>query len=267
MSGLVNVIIVAPSRLFREGLRLIVSSTRCAADSTSASFVEALTLLRAGTVPADVIVGDLVPDLGEEYRAISAIRREFPNVKIVGLTRTATAFDAERAVQHGVSALFSKDLPAEALRHALELVAMGGIVGPIAVSYSPPVEREAQCSGSAPARLVEAVPKDEAERPDGCNPTGLSNREEQTLKCLVDGMSNKLIARHLDVAEATVKVHLRSLLRKLKVQNRTQAAIWAMQNATAPARPASVPTPRLVSQRALPRLDVVAQSGLARAQA
>ena len=59
---------------------------------------------------------------------------------------------------------------------------------------------------------------------------GLSEREEQVLRDLVKGRSNKIIARKLDIAEATVKVHMKSVLRKIRVANRTQAAIWALEN-------------------------------------
>ena len=60
---------------------------------------------------------------------------------------------------------------------------------------------------------------------------GLSEREEQILSSLVRGHSNKMIARMYSVTEATVKVHMKSILRKIRVANRTQAAIWALKNA------------------------------------
>jgi two-component system nitrate/nitrite response regulator NarL len=50
------------------------------------------------------------------------------------------------------------------------------------------------------------------------------------LNRLIEGDSNKVIARKIDIAEATVKVHIKAILRKIHVQNRTQAAIWAMSN-------------------------------------
>ena len=55
----------------------------------------------------------------------------------------------------------------------------------------------------------------------------LSGREAQILHCLTKGASNKLIARDLGVAEATIKVHVKAILRKVKAANRTQAAMWA----------------------------------------
>lgn len=58
----------------------------------------------------------------------------------------------------------------------------------------------------------------------------LSVREIEILCCLACGLSNKQIARELDITEATVKVHVKTVLRKLNLANRTQAAIWALQN-------------------------------------
>jgi two-component system nitrate/nitrite response regulator NarL len=62
------------------------------------------------------------------------------------------------------------------------------------------------------------------------NHPGLSEREAQMLDGLVKGHPNKVIARTCDITEATVKVHMKSILRKIRVDNRTQAAIWAMAN-------------------------------------
>lgn len=58
----------------------------------------------------------------------------------------------------------------------------------------------------------------------------ISQREEQILQRLMVGDSNKVIAAKIGITEATVKVHLKSLLRKIGATNRTQAAIWAMNN-------------------------------------
>lgn len=58
----------------------------------------------------------------------------------------------------------------------------------------------------------------------------LTERESAILKCLAAGMSNKLIARELDIMESTVKVHVRNLLKKLKFRSRVEAAVWAVAN-------------------------------------
>ena len=59
----------------------------------------------------------------------------------------------------------------------------------------------------------------------------LSFRENSILRCIVEGASNKVIARQIDITEATVKVLVKAILRKIRVNNRTQAAIWAMKHA------------------------------------
>jgi two-component system nitrate/nitrite response regulator NarL len=66
--------------------------------------------------------------------------------------------------------------------------------------------------------------------PMNVHPLHLSEREAQILDGLVKGHANKVIARTCDITEATVKVHMKSILRKIRVDNRTQAAIWAMAN-------------------------------------
>ena len=66
--------------------------------------------------------------------------------------------------------------------------------------------------------------------PSPRNHHGLSQREAQILDGLVKGHANKVIGRTCDIAEATVKVHMKAILRKIRVDDRTQAAIWAMKN-------------------------------------
>ena len=62
-----------------------------------------------------------------------------------------------------------------------------------------------------------------------CSPH-LSARQTAILRCLIEGDSNKVIARKMKIADATVKVHVKTILRKIRVDNRTQAAIWAIRN-------------------------------------
>jgi two-component system nitrate/nitrite response regulator NarL len=65
---------------------------------------------------------------------------------------------------------------------------------------------------------------------EGRQQASLTEREAAILKCLAAGMSNKLIARELDIMESTVKVHVRNLLKKLKFRSRVEAAVWAVAN-------------------------------------
>jgi DNA-binding NarL/FixJ family response regulator len=101
-------------------------------------------------------------------------------------------------------------------------------------------ERREEQRSDQPSNLVPFVPPASAGGaeivqlnrpwPDTSAPMTLSERECQILQCLMAGASNKVIARELNIAETTVKVHLKGLLRKLRAANRTQAAIWALNN-------------------------------------
>lgn len=88
-----------------------------------------------------------------------------------------------------------------------------------------------------PQPLPEAVPPSVRADAPPVRAARLSDREAEILQCLMNGASNKLIARDLKIAEATVKVHVKGLLRKMQLQNRTQAAIWAVNNAPATKTP------------------------------
>ena len=94
----------------------------------------------------------------------------------------------------------------------------------------------------------------------------LSARQQSILHCLIQGDSNKAIARKLAIAEATVKVHVKAILRRIRVHNRTQAAIWAMSNGPfISAKDDASPALNKLSIEQLPSLDV-AQVLSARAQ-
>lgn len=102
-------------------------------------------------------------------------------------------------------------------------------------------ERETGWDALTPAR-------EEAVSAGGVSPAApvvrqdrLSAREIDILMCLVEGLSNKVIARRCDIAEATVKVHLKGILRKIRVLNRTQAAVWMMNQMHEPATASTGP--------------------------
>lgn len=95
-----------------------------------------------------------------------------------------------------------------------------------------PAHREGRESIESPRVMATAIRPDPTTRARPLAPKdgALSAREAEILRCLVRGASNKEIARNLGMAEATVKVHLKAILRKIHVKNRTQAAIWAVNH-------------------------------------
>jgi two-component system, NarL family, nitrate/nitrite response regulator NarL len=142
-------------------------------------------------------------------------------VKIVVLTNEADVQEIGAAEIAPLSGILTYDLSADAFAQSLRLIGAGERVFPsnMALDGRP---RASSRSSEPPS--------------DGVR---LSPREKEILSHLVAGHANKLIARDLGITEATVKVHLKSVLRKIGVDNRTQAAIWALAN-----RPEVDPAPR-----------------------
>ena len=134
-------------------------------------------------------------------------------IKLVVLTNEVSVNFFARALSAGVDGYLLKSLSLSALLHSLRLVAIGEKVLPtklatmITDGQLDPTEAEARVSSVR----------------------GLSDREREVLRCLNEGHSNKVIARRLDTTEATVKVNLKAVLRKLNVANRTEAAIWVVR--------------------------------------
>jgi len=142
----------------------------------------------------------------------SRLRRDHPKVGIVLMAETFELEPMMRAFSNGAMGYILKDIPAETLVGSLRLAALGEKVVPSAMATL-------LADGFHPDGL-----------PTGCGNIELSEREVHVLRSLTLGASNKIIARKLGICEATVKIHVKATLRKLKVSNRTQAAIWAMQH-------------------------------------
>ena len=137
------------------------------------------------------------------------------------LDELASAFRA------GANGYFVNAMTCDLFVKSLELVAMGETIFPPAfLSFA--LDPESDHGGKVPLRDENAQAILFTAR-DPIAPQ-LSPREKSILQCLIEGYSNKCIARKIDIAEATVKVHVKAILRKIRVQNRTQAAIWGMNN-------------------------------------
>jgi DNA-binding NarL/FixJ family response regulator len=150
----------------------------------------------------DVSLLDLrMPVLGGT-EAAAAIRAEFPHAKMIALTTYGGDEDIRRALAAGMQAYLTKDVLHDELLNAIRAVYEGR-------RYLPP---------SVAAALAAQMP-----RPD------LSARELQVLELIVRGLANKQIGYTLTIAEHTVKNHVKNILSKLGVQDRTQAATAAIQ--------------------------------------
>jgi two-component system NarL family response regulator len=150
----------------------------------------------------DVTLMDMRMPIMTGFESVSAIRAEFPNARIVALSTFGGDEDIRRALMAGVQAYLTKDVLHDELIAAIRAVHAGQ-------KYLPP--------------LVAAALAAQLPRPD------LSARELDVLRLIVQGLSNKQIAFTLGIAEHTVKNHVKSILSKLAVDDRTQAATAAIQ--------------------------------------
>jgi two-component system, NarL family, response regulator len=150
----------------------------------------------------DVVLLDMRMPIMSGVEAARAIKTEFPEAKMVALTTYGGDEDIRRALSAGIQAYLTKDVLHDELLKAIRAVHAGQKYLPAAVA----------------AALTAQMP-----RPD------LSAREVQVLELIVRGLANKQIAYSLNIAEHTVKNHVKNILSKLGVQDRTQAATAAIQ--------------------------------------
>jgi len=215
MSSKIDLLISDENRLFREGLNLILSSHYMDVVGEVRSLAEAMTLLHTLDRTPTILLCDPSANAEAEFAIMKEITEEFPDLKIVVMSERIAAPWLETAVSAGASGFLPKDISADALRFSLKLVQLGEHIFPMLQSLLDP-RRHATVSPSTISAMARA------------RAVSLSERECQILGCLVSGLPNKTIARNLNMAEATVKVHLKTLLRKINVKNRTQAAIWGL---------------------------------------
>jgi len=154
------------------------------------------------TYRPDVALLDLRMPVMGGVQAAQMIRAEFPGARMIALTTYGGDEDIRRALAAGVQAYLTKDVLHDELLKAIRAVHAGQTYLPAAVAAS----------------LAAQLP-----RPD------LSAREVQVLELIVRGLANKQIAYALNIAEHTVKNHVKNILSKLGVQDRTQAATAAIQ--------------------------------------
>lgn len=153
----------------------------------------------------DLIVLDLTLPGCDGFELLAELRREWPGMPVLVLSATHDRVTVEHALDLGAMGFIPKTANTRVLLDALRLVLSGGVYVP---------------TESAPASNV-FRPRS-AMRPEQL---GLTLRQADVLKLLVQGKPNKLICRDLRLSEGTVKVHVSAILRALNVHNRTQVVI------------------------------------------
>lgn len=210
MDSSVSIGLVVASEIIREGFCHILASRFFRIEASVSTVAE----LACADDPQIVLVslgaGDNIADV------CAQLKQTCPASKVVLTARDFSIEDIVLAFKLDVHGLILSTASCDLFAGSLRLVALG----------------ERLLPGKTADYLVrrhlfeDVVDKE----PPQAGASGLSHREIDILRHLVNGHANKVIARRLDITEATVKVHVKTILRKLHLANRTQAAIWATRN-------------------------------------
>jgi DNA-binding NarL/FixJ family response regulator len=225
-------ILVGQSSLLRDGVAKILRSANFRV-SVSVSVARTDRFLSSKASPRNALfllfqAEDASDEVAEQ---ISLIRKNHADGRIAVIADRYRLNELLSAFRAGANGYFIDVMACDVFIKSIELVMMGETVLPPAfLSHilCPHVSQPDHTSHHEQDSNAIFVAGDNAIEPQ------LSPREKQIVRCLVEGDSNKSIARKMDIAEATVKVHIKTILRKIRVHNRTQAAIWGMNNGWQP---------------------------------
>lgn len=202
--------IVEPNGIVRAGLKQILSTADFRVSLEYGSIEEVWNCPR----PVPKVAALLINVERESYPSdpdIARLRAEFPEGRIVLLVDSSAYANAAYAIRHGIDGLIFKTSRIEAIVKAVELAVLGERVFPAAALQA--------LSTATEGALSTRQTRDKAV-------ASMSAREIEVLKDLCSGSPNKVIARNLGISEATVKVHVKAILRKSRAKNRTEAALW-----------------------------------------
>jgi len=172
-------------------------------------------LVKVGETSPDVVLMDLYMPEMDGIEATACIKKEYPNVKVIVLTSFSDQAHVLPALKAGASGYILKDVEPDQLVEAIRSAYKGNI------QLHPDV---------ANALLSQTLPEEEKEEEPSIQVDVLTARENEVLQLLAKGMSNKEIAAVLVITEKTVKAHVSSILSKLHLSDRTQAALYAVKN-------------------------------------
>jgi DNA-binding NarL/FixJ family response regulator len=219
-------VLIGKSVLIKEGIARIL---RAANFRTSAS-VSCADEFSPGTLQPHQLLF-LIVHTGDDFdvvlEQIALLRENHPSGRIAIVADHYRLDELVSAFRAGANGYFVDVMTCDVFIKSIELVMLGETIFPPAfLSF---------VLDPGSDHIGKAVPRGESEqaiivRTEDTIAPQLSPRERSILHCLIEGDSNKSIARKIDIAEATVKVHVKAILRKIRVQNRTQAAIWGMNN-------------------------------------
>lgn len=211
-----RILLVDDHALFRGGLKFLLRSLdACLELDEAGDCTQALECARSQAY--DLLLLDLkLPGLNG-LDALSALREAAPAVPLVVVSGEDEPRVVRAAIERGAMGFIPKSSTPEVLIHALRLILAHGV-------YLPP--KVLDSASVAPLQLGSAPPL----RGGPASLPGLTPRQMEVLRCVIQGKPNKSIARELDISEGTVKAHLSSVMHTLGARNRTEAVYAAAKS-------------------------------------
>ncbi len=195
-----RIIIADDHALIRELLERQIAELSDDVRVLHAASLQQVLDLAGGTEPLDLVLLDLRMPGMNGFAGLQAVRKALPHVPVAILSGQVDPQTIREALQAGAAGYLPKTMRAAGMLNALRLILAGE-------RYIPDM----------------ALGAGELSAAEGAGPGDLSRREQDVVKLLLRGDTNKEIARGLTIEEVTVALHLRSIYRKLSVRNRTQA--------------------------------------------
>lgn len=206
-----NIVIVDDHPLFRRGLiQLLSTIPQFSLIGEASSGREGIALVER-TRP-DLLLLDLNMKDMSGQEVLKAVKAADLDTRVVMITVSDQAEDLVAALRNGADGYLLKDMEPEMMVESLRSAAAGKLIISEALTHI----------------LASALRGQN--RPESAQEADLTDQETRILERIAGGMSNKVIGKELDIAEGTVKVHVKHILRKLNLKSRVEAAVWAVEH-------------------------------------
>lgn len=209
---MIRVLIVDDHTVVRKGLQSLLSSEKYGIEVVGEAGDGNQAVERALELQPDVILMDLQMPHKSGLEAILEIKQQIPRCRILVLSSFGEDQRVLTAIRSGALGYLLKDSSPDELVSAIHTVALGHLTVP------------QELSGS-----LMGIQQDKDTSPKESPASNLTSRELDVLRYLADGASNKEIANQLSLSLTTVRTHVSNILRKLNLENRTQAALYARE--------------------------------------
>lgn len=218
MSKKIRILLIEDNRILRDGITAMINKER---DTTVVAVSDGRdnTLAKARTTKPQVVLMDLGLDSQNSLEVVQSVKKELPEIKIIGMGLAPTQSDILEFVQAGAEGFILKNATVEEVVRTIRAVAGGETVLPYSMTGSlfTQVTEHALKHGKRNLRMA----------------IRMTEREKEIIAAIVEGLSNKEIASRHNIATFTVKSHVHNILEKLALHSRLQIARHARDQDTA----------------------------------